>query len=243
MASEQEEFLKQLGVENQENVLEQPLTETTEESSDDELTEQKLKNRRERRLMDKLQTEREANIALNARLQTIAESKEIRAGSEEADYLRRIEKIYGNATPEAKEATELLKEAFQGLRKDVKEEFSRELTAQETSEAEANRTEERNLDNILDEVEENHGIDMSNDKERIGFLSLLERASPKDEEGYVMEYADPDTVAEVYLANKTKSSSRAKELASRSMTRSGASQESKLQDDATVRFLKENGIL
>ena len=239
--SEQTEFLKELEVDD---VLTKPLTEETEvqeETAED--ADMKLKNRRERRLAAKLQAEREANIDLNARLQTITESQALRKGTEEADYLKRIEKIYGNATPEAKEATELLKEALQGLKESAKTEALAELDGRQTSETQAVKTEERNLDNIMDTVEEEYGIDMSNDSERKGFLTLLERVSPKDSDGNIIEYADPDTVAEVYLSRKERSSSRAKELSSRSMTRSGASQPSKLEDDAAVRFLRENGII
>jgi hypothetical protein len=239
--SEQEKFLSDLDVDKK-DVLDAPLEGTevkTEETPED--SELKLKNRRERRLAEKWQAEREANIALNARLETITESQKLREGTEEAEYLKRVEKIYGNATPEAKEATELLKEALQGVRasalKDALEEFQKERG----NETQAVRDEEQNLDAIMERVEDDYGIDMASD-DRKGFLTLLERLSPKDQDGNIIEYADPDSTAELYLSRKEKSSSRAKELASRSMTRSGTSQPSKLQEDATWKALKDAGI-
>lgn len=241
--SETSEFLKELEVENKDSVLETPITEEAAKAETEEESEQKLKNRRERRLAAKLQAEREANIDLNARLQTINESKNLRASTDDAEYLKRIEKIYGNATPEAKEATELLKEAMRGLEESATQRALEKLQAERGSEAKAAQDEEKNLDNILDTVEDNHGIDMSSEAERKGFLALLEKLSPKDKDGDIIEYADPDATAELYLSRKEKSSSRAKELASRSMTRSGSSQPSKLEEDAAVRFLRENDII
>lgn len=249
--SEQERFLSDLEVKENADVLEAPLTEEsaenteTEESS--ESSEMKLKNRRERRLAQRLQAEREANIELNARLQTINESKQIREGSEEAEYLKRVERIYGNATPEAKEATELLKEALRGVHESAKQEALTEalekFQSEKANEAKAVQQEEQNLDEILDEVEEDYGIDMSNESDRKGYLNLLEKLSPKDDDGNIIEFADPDATAELYLSRKEKSNSRAKELASRSMVRSGASPESKLEMSSAERFLKENGII
>lgn len=244
--SEQTDFLKDLDIDNKENVLDRPLTNEVavpEKEETAEETEQRAKNRRERRLLEKNQQLREEAIALNARLETIVESKHLREGSEEADYLKRIEKIYGNATPEAIEATNLLKEALQGVLKTAKAESREEIVAERESESLAVQKEEQNLDDILDEVEDEHGIDMSSEADRKGFLTLLEKLSPKDRDGNIVEYADPDATAELYLSRKEKPNVRAKELASRSMTRSGASQPSKIEEDAQVKFLKEHGII
>lgn len=241
----QEEFLKDLEIKDNSNVLDKPIEEsesvTPEETA--EQAEMKLKNRRERRLAEKWQKEREANIDLNARLQTISESQNIRAGAEEADYLKRVEKIYGNATPEAKEATELLKEALKGLEATATQKALEKFEESRKSEATAIRKEEQTLDEIGDHVEEEYGIDMSNDTDRKGYFNLLEKLSPKDQEGNIIEYADADATAELYLSRKERANVRAKELASRSMVRGGQSQGSKIEEDSTVRFLKENGII
>lgn len=249
--SEQTEFLKDLEV-TEEDVLEQPLeTEETgekpieaEESKESQETEMKLKTRRERRLSEKLQAEREANIDLNARLQTISEAK--KAVGEEADYLKKVERIYGNNTPEAKEATEILKEVLrdvhQSARREALEESLQKFNEQRDSEAKETAKEEQNLEEMLENLEDEHNADFSDTNTRKGFLTLLERLSPKDKDGNIVEYADPETTWEIYESRNQKSN-RAKELSSRSMTRSGTSQPSKLEDDATVRYLKENGIL
>lgn len=240
--SEQTEFLKDLEIDNTKDVFNKPLAEEPKEpeKETEEDAEQKLKNRRERRLYDKLQSEREANIALNARLETIAESKHMREEEEVAEYLKRAEKIYGNATPEAKEATQLLIEALRGVEENATKKAFDRYQSERTNDSEAEKKEEKNLDDILEKVEEEHGIDMSDDKQRTGFLTLLEKLSPKDSEGNIIEYADPETTAEVYLSRQEKSNSRAKDLASRSMSQSGTSQPSKIEEDVMARWIKEN---
>lgn len=243
--NEQERFLSDL--DEKVNVLEQPITDETGDEPEKkeetpEETEQKAKNRRERRLLEKNQQLREEAIATSARLQALTEAQNLRKESEPADYLKRIEKIYGNATPEAQEATELLKEALEGVKLSAREEALAEYERRKNSEAEDVQKEEANLDNILDSVEDEYGIDMSGD-DRVGYLALLEKLSPKDSQGNIIEYADPDSTAELYLSRKEKSNDRAKELAGRSMTRSGASTNSKIEEDSALRFLKDNGII
>ena len=240
--SEQTEFLKDLDIDQKKDVLDAPLDDPEKKEETPEDAEMKLKNRRERRLAEKWQAEREANIDLNARLQTIKESQVLRE-EPVAEYLKRVEKIYGNATPEAIEATNLLKEALQGVKDSAKQEALAEVEARAGNESEAVKKEEQTIDDMLDEVEDEYDVDMSDSDTRKGFLTLLEKVSPKDQDGNIIEYADASTVYELYELGKQKSSNRAKELASRSMTRSGASQPSKLEDDAAVRFLKENGII
>ena len=238
--SEQSKFLKDLDIDKK-DVLDTPLTEETPKEETPEDAEFKAKNRRERRLAEQNQHLREEAIALNVRLETITESQKLRE-TEPAEYLKRIEKLYGNATPEAKEATELLKEALQGVEESAQKRALEAFEKERGNETEAVRHEEQNLNRILEDVEDDHNIDMSSD-DRKGFLTLLERLSPKDKDGNIIEYADPDATAELFLSRKEKTLSRAKELASRSMTRGGASQPSKLEDDAAVRFLKENNII
>ena len=237
--SEQTEFLKDLDV-KPEDILDKPIVDVkTEEVETPDDTEQKLKNRRERRLNERLQAEREANIALNARLETLAEAKNL--GGEEADYLKRVRAIYGDATPEAKEATNILIEALQGLENTAVRKALDKVEEERGNESKAVRKEEMNLDDIEDHVEEEYGINMS--AEGSAYFTLLEKLSPKDDDGNIIEYADPDATAELYLSRKERSSSRAKELASRSMTRGGASEGSKLETDSVERFLKENNII
>ena len=86
---------------------------------------------------------------------------------------------------------------------------------------ELQETENRTVEDFLEDVGEKAGVDFDSDDEtRKGYLTLMERLSPKDEDGNITEYADPYAVWEIYASRKTKDASRNKNLASRSMAKS-----------------------
>lgn len=261
--NEQEQFLKDTGKDPL-DILTQPLDipgelpegekqeggeENLEAEKDDEEEEGEEgepkadpspRNRRERRLMAKLAAERETSIEMAERMRTMAEA---RATSEEADYLRSVERIYGTDSPEAIMATDILKKAILGAREDAAREAIEYMQEQRADEVRALREADSQLDDIVDELEEVYGVELTDPQER-AFFQLLERMSPKDREGNIIEYADAHAVWDVFKDRlQRKPESRAKDLSSRSMNQSGASKESKLTDDSTTRFLKENGII
>jgi len=242
--SETSDFLKDLGIVQPDN-FDKPLEDEPEKVTETEEEEEdgfKARNRREKRLLEKNQQLREEAIAAIARAQALDESRTTRE-AEPAEYLKRIERIYGNQTPEGREATELLKEALEGVKQSVKQEWLEEQESYKGNERQAVRQEEDNLDSILEKVEDEYGINMDSDANRRGYLTLLERVSPKDRDGNIIEYADEDTVAELFISTREKSNSRAKELASRSMSRGGQSSGSTLEKDSTERFLRDAGII
>ena len=247
--SEQEKFLEGL---EQKDVIEELFNKSLEETQEEpepkqeteEEQEMKLRNRRERRLNEKLQKERESNIALNARLQAINESKNIRGDSDPEDYLTRIERIYGTDSPEAKEATRLLAEALRGVEeratKNALDRFREEREKEKQEEVEA----VQQLDSLIESVEDAYNVDLSSGPDRKSFLKLLEKLSPKDEEGNIIEFADAESVYEIFKSTKEKSTDKAKALAGRSMIQGGNGNTSaKVEEDATLTFLKKNGIL
>ena len=216
------------------------------DSSDDE---EKLKNRKERRLYERLQRERQGSIEIAARLAAIEEARKISQDSPTDDYTKRIEKIYGTDSIEAREATRLLAEALRGAEEravkialdKIKEDRQREI--QEQQEA------ERQLNGIIESIEDEYDVDLSDSSEdRKGFLKLLEKLSPKNKDGEIIEFADGHSVYEIYKLNKERSSSteKAKSLSSRSMTRSSGDTQSsvrKQQEDSVATYLKEHGII
>lgn len=248
--TEQEKFLNDLGVNTVVDVFEQPLepekAETHEEEGEkDENTEQgiKARNRREKRLVSQLQAEREEKIALSARLEAIEESRRMREGSEASEYQKKVEKIYGTDSPEAREATELLATALKGVEERATERALEKFREEQRIESEAVRKEESALDQMIETIEDEFELSLS-EQQKKGFFTLLEKMSPKNDDGNIIAYADPLSVWEVYSEKlKKKTDSRAKDLSSRSMVHSGASPESKLVDETMVRFLKEQGIL
>lgn len=204
----------------------------------------KPRTRRERRLMRKLNDERESSIFLAGKLQAREEAKS--SITEESDYLKSVERIYGTETPEAQIATELLKKAIIGARDDAKKQAIEELRAERQKELEETKKAESQLDDIIDELEDEHNFTFNAAQEK-AYFDLLRKMSPKDSSGAVVSLADPHAVFEIFqdkLKSSTKGTgTRAKDLSARSMTQSGASSESTLKDDAHTRFLKDNGII
>ena len=245
MANETEEFLKDLDKNQAVDVLDAPLVPETETPVKKEEEEERPKNRRERRLLEQNQRLREEAIDATARYQTLAEAKKVaETSSEEADFLKMVEPIYGTTTPEGKAATELLKRALQNIhdsavqkaREGAGEVIEQERESESAEENEASET----LDEMMEDVEDRFNVDFDSDQSaRKGFLSLLEQVSPKDKEGNIVEYADPITTWKLYNSTREKQVSRAKELAGRSLTSTGASPQSTLQEDAVWRILKE----
>lgn len=255
--SENQKFLEELGIKSDAGMepeawkgpdSEEQAPEQKEEVSEDE----SLKNRRERRLMAKVQSEREANIALNARLQALSEAQKLRSETTEADFLKLVDPIYGQTDetgkydPRRVEATRLLKDALKGAYESAKREAREETLAaireERDGESSAVAEEEENLETGMEEVEDKYGINFSSKKTHDKYLDILEEISPKDRDGDIIEYAF-DAAARIFQSEEGKSSSRAKELASRSGQRSGASQGSDLQDQSFYEELRKNGLM
>ena len=253
--TEQEEFLKELGAEETNaDILNAPLTDETEAPEEPEKVEKeeedegwKAKNRRERRLLKHQQELREEALMYKAQVDALKEAGVARTPrTEEDDFLKSVERIYGTDTPEGKSATELFKEALRGVQESTRQKVIDEVRQMIQEERETESRElaqaDEQLDDMMEAVEEEYGVDFSNSAERNGFLSMLERMSPKDSEGNIVEYADPYAAYEFYQASKERKGTRAKEIASRSMAKGGEAP-STLQDDATLRILRDQGII
>lgn len=237
MASEQEDFLKDLDA-KQDDIFNAPIAPV--EKQDDEDTDFKAKNRRERRLLAENQRLREEAIAASSRAQALSEVQKFQKETGDNDPIKKVRAIYGDDTPEKKIASDILESTLRDLEERATQKALDKFEGSREDESQTVIQEERNLDKILENVEDDYGIEESDHK---AYLTLLERVSPKDQNGYIIEYADPDYVAETFIRLKERSSSRAKDLASRGMTRSGSSQPSNLETRAIEQELKNLGII
>lgn len=184
------------------------------------------KNRRERRMEQKYQQERESNILLAERLRAATELDN--AKKENPDVDARLIEIFGTEETGkklAKHFSDLLSET----RTSAREEALREIDQQASREKEEVSEAENLIDVGLESLEDAYDVDLtSNTKEanarRRGFLELVEKMSPKDKDGTITDYADFNSVYEVFAEKTTEKidNSRNKEIASRSMTRSGS---------------------
>lgn len=214
----------------------------TVNSEQEELPED-LKNRHIRRLEAKLQSEREASIAREARLEALSEAARFRqdTGADELDEM--VTRIYGTDKPENAAATDLLLKSMKGFSERAKREALEEFRAERQQEEQEVSTEVRNLESYIEQIEDTYGVDLTSTasalEKRSQYLDLLEKLSPK-RGGEVIDYADPLETYELFAARQPQN--RAKAYAARGMTQS-RSVDSSLQEDATAKFLKEQGLL
>jgi hypothetical protein len=242
MPDELNSFLKDLGV-PEESFLDKPLNvDDTPEKEEESKEEERFKNRYTRRREKEAQRLRDEVIQLNERVKVLSEVGKFKEEVGD-DELKKVEAIFGTDTPEKLAATNILKEALSGLTEKAKRETLQEIQNREGEDTEAQKEADEEVDDFLDRVEEDYDIDMSDENVRKGYITLMEKMSPKYDDGNIKEFADPDAVAETFLAlQKRQGSSKARELASRSMTHSGESQSSKLPQNAIDRFMQENGL-
>lgn len=249
-----EEFLSDLPKQHEEEkTIDELLVPPAEQQAEEPIAEAPRENRETRRLRKRLEQSEQMNKELVERVASLAEKQDAQQAQSTLDeYLSKVERIYGTQTPEAREATEILKDTLRGIyeasRKDSEQRYeslmqSQQASAQEQAEiAEA----ESELDGFLDDIEDEYGVDMtSNTREaearRQAFFQGLERYSRK-QDGVVIDYADPIAVWEQVQTRSSTQTSKAKDIASRAMTRSGSGAPS-VDDSETVRYLREQGIL
>lgn len=227
------------------SILDQPLNpeEPKEEKVEEEEEIEEPKNRAERRLRERLEKERIANIELNAKYAALSEAQKFRQESETPDYLKAVERIYGTDSPEAVAATDLLKNALRSVEERATSSALEKFREEQRQEAERIKQEEATLDSYIEEIEDAHGITMTPSMQK-AYFGLLEKMSPKDENGNVIAYADPEAVYEVFSEKYQKrTDSKAKDLASRSMVQGSSGTQSKIEDDAAKRLLRDAGII
>lgn len=240
----QEEFLKDLNPNDANNIMDRPLGDVTAPVAEAAATEDDddtKANRRERRLTAKLQAEREAGIALAARLEALTEAQKLRGETESASFEKLAERIYGNQTPENAEATQLLVNALKEVEKSSTEKAMAQFREEQQKERDSLANEEKTLDNMVEELEDEYNVTLDEPTQK-AFFQMLSKMSPKDSDGEIIAYADHHSVWEE-LKNRKQAAqpNRAKDVASRSMVKTGASADSKLEDDSVRRFLQSQG--
>jgi hypothetical protein len=249
--TEVNQFLKDLSGEEQ-SIVDKPLITGDEEPGKEtprrmvELDEDGYpKNRQGRRKRAQDEGLRSEIAQLTERVKVLSEVGKFREEVGE-DHLSKVEAIFGTNTPEKLAATNLLKEALQGMSDKAKAEAIKELETRSEKQTESEREAQKEADGEVNEfleTAEDEGIDISDDNVRSGLITLMERMSKKYDDGNIKEFADAENVVEVFKElQKRTGSSRAKDLASRSMARSGESEPSKLPQNAIDRFVQDAGI-
>lgn len=174
--------------------------------------------------------EKQIEKALKDRPQTTESQFRESVSSDVEDVIGAFTAVIGNDTPEKIKTLEALKKALNGAdeRASAKaiERFQQQISEQEHAKTEADQKAQDELDTYFEEIEETYNVDLSSNSAsakqmRAQFIEYVRKIAPKDENGEVAAF--PDLVSsfeEFQEKNKRAPATRAKELASRGLTRS-----------------------
>lgn len=148
-------------------------------------------------------------------------------GEENPELIAVLTRIVGNDTPEKISAVKDLTRALSGLEEKGAQRALEQIERQQESVREEEREAVAELRQGLEEIEDEFGVDILSDtpqsrKTRVDFLNYVTRIAPKNEEGVVTDYPDITAAFEDFqtLRKNVGQPNRAKDLASRSMSRS-----------------------
>jgi hypothetical protein len=226
-----DEFFDKLPSEDKESadIFDEKKPEAIKPKADDidpEEVPESIKDRRHRRLEQKLQAERESNIALSTRLNTLSEMDKFakdNAGEVNPD----IAKMFDNSEVGKENALRMSKVLRESEERAEQRAIER-LEAKQAAAAEEQKKYENQIDTELETLEDQYNVDLTSDspkarKARRELLEAVQEISPKDENGDIIAYADFDATFKQYqrsLKEEKPDNSRRQEIASRSMQRS-----------------------
>lgn len=228
------EFLGEFSDEIEKNPFEDenedPFTkeeETAEESAVEE-KEEKLPYHQDPKLqkyLDKREKEIESRIRESLGKETEKFTQETK--SEDTEVKSVLEELIGNDTPQK---VAMVKK-FEGIllkgTERAKEEALKEIESRRQEEINQDIEADNELESAFEAIEEGYKVDITSNnplakKTRQEFISYVEKIAPKDRNGDIKDYPDMGAAWEEFQEKKkaTQQPNRAKELASRSMTRS-----------------------
>jgi hypothetical protein len=152
--------------------------------------------------------------------QTEQFQKEVSQSKDEDDLVGAFTNIIGNDTPEKVHALKMLDRTIKGL-EDKAMSATRQLEAERQADIEA----EQELEQGFENIEDTFNVDISSAtpqarETRKKFIEFVEKIAPKDEYGEIKEYPDFEQTFDLFQKlNKPQPNLRARELASRGMTR------------------------
>lgn len=145
--------------------------------------------------------------------------------NDEDDYYVRL---IGNDTPEKLAMIREAKARDERMLQMAEERAFNKLSQREQEALEADRQAEEKLTLAIEDIEENFNVDLTSKdpvsrKTRVDFMNFVEKIAPKNSRGEIIDYPDMNSAFETFqeMRKSTPTSSRAKDLASRSLKRSG----------------------
>lgn len=144
------------------------------------------------------------------------------------DIMDSLVEIVGNDTPEKIRAIERFHKSLLTLEEKGAQRALQQLQEQTERAREEDVKAQRELDESFEEIEETYNVDLSSNsanarKMRSEFIDYVRKIAPKDREtGEVIAYPDMQAAFEDFQERTKRPANRAKDLASRGMTRSGS---------------------
>lgn len=136
-------------------------------------------------------------------------------------------KLIGNDTPEKVEVLKDLEKYFGTLKGEARQEFLEEMKEQEQKQVAEDRAAVEELTTAFEEIEETYSVDLTSNttaaqKLDNDFRAFIKKIAPKNADGEVAAFPDLISAFEEFQDRNKRpaSASRAKELASRGLTRS-----------------------
>ncbi len=164
------------------------------------------------------------------------------------DVLESFTAIIGNDTPEKVNALNALQKSLVNLDERASQKAIDKLESIREQEVQQDLQAEQELNDAFDTIEDTYKVDITSNtstarKTRQEFVSFVEKIAPKDRHGDVIDYPDMQSAWETFseMKKSTQQPSRAKELASRSMTHSvesGTQPQSRANWDAADAFIE-----
>lgn len=152
--------------------------------------------------------------------------QQFRRETDDINLPKSFVQLVGNDTDEKKQVLKDLSDYFGSLKGEARKEFLAEMQEQQQREAEADTKAQEELESGFEQIEETYNVDLSSNtasskKMRAEFVEYVRKIAPKNEEGEVAAFPDLISAFETYQEmNRRAPASRAKELASRGLTRS-----------------------
>ena len=136
-----------------------------------------------------------------------------------------LTRIIGNDTPEKVAAVKDFRRYLAGLEDKGAEKALSHLEAKQQAAAEEEAKASQELDDSFEAIEDQYGVDITSSKpqarkDRADFVEFIKRISPKNSDGDVIEFPDLVEAFDVFKLTRQTQPNRARELASRSLSRS-----------------------
>jgi hypothetical protein len=236
-----QDFLNDIPQNNVPDFFQVPEKEREEDVEEEDVPES-AKNRRHRRLETQLASEREARIRAEAKAEAISDARKM---SQESGVDEELVRLYG---ADNKEAIQLHQALLDRTLSKAEDNAVARMRAEQEREAEEVKRYENLIDTQFESIEDEYNVDLTSNapaarRARNDLIEMMNKLSPKDENGNITAYADFGAAWDILQSQKEKpDNTRNKDIASRGMTKSGSADNTISEHEAGRRQLRAMGI-